>query len=89
MPKKCSPCLGAEVKQAIRQGVDGRQVQIVLESIPDCADPIGIEVCGKKGKARSAYQEFVGTCLKAKKLKKFDPEAMKECARQWRERKST
>ncbi len=82
MPK-CRPCLGRDIKAAIlkevRPGLD-------LEKIRDCDDPVGIEMCGKVGRARSAYQSHISTCMKAKGVKGFGAAgpALKQCAAEWR-----
>lgn len=82
------PCLGADIKKAIEPLLDAGTRKL-LDSIPDCDDGREIKVCGKSARAKSAYQEFTGQCLRDKHLKKFDPGALKDCARQWREKKST
>ena len=85
MPKRCKPCLGADIKAAIlrevRPGID-------LEKVPDCADPVGIELCGKVGRAANPYSLFIGQCLREAKVKSFAdaPAKMRECARAWRNR---
>ena len=89
MPKRCVPCLGSDIKQAILEGVRDPRVALILESIPDCPDRTGIDFCGKKARKRSAYQEFTSTCLRDKHLTRFDPTALKDCAQQWRQRKKT
>lgn len=86
MPR-CKPCLGKDVKDAILKEIPG--LKDILGKVVDCEDPEGLELCGKTGRARSAYTEFIGPCMKAKKIKSFGeaPAAMRDCARQWRERK--
>lgn len=82
---RCKPCLGEDIKEAILQGAP--HLKDTLALIADCKDAKGLDLCGQTKKKRSAYQEWTSQCLKAKKLTKFDPGALKDCARQWRERK--
>lgn len=74
MPRRCVPCLSPDIREAILREVSDPALRETLEQLPDC------------GRKRSAYQEFVSTCMKAKHLTGLDPEAMRNCARQWRER---
>lgn len=86
MPR-CKPCLGADVKKAILEEIPG--LKELLGKVADCEDPEGLEICGRTGRARSAYQSWVSECMRGKKIKGFGeaPAAMRDCARQWRERK--
>ena len=85
MPKsKCVPCLGRDIRAAILQEVKDEEVRQALDKIPECPEPRGIEVCGRRV---SAYQQFVSDCMKAKHLKGLDPAAMGDCAAQWKKRK--
>ena len=86
MPR-CKPCAGADVKKAILEEIPG--LKELLGKIADCEDPEGLELCGRTSRARSAYQEFVSSCMKAKKIKGFGEStaAMRSCAAEWRERK--
>ena len=84
---KCIPCLGLEVKEAIAENLAGSAIKQVLEQIPTCPGEKDIQMCVKPPRKKSAYQEFAGNCLREMHLKKFDPNAMRECARQWREKK--
>lgn len=86
MPR-CRPCLGADVKKAILEEIPG--LKDILGKVSDCDDPETLELCGRTGRARSAYTEHISSCMKAKKIKGFGeaPAAMRDCARQWRERK--
>lgn len=62
----------------------------VLEQISDCErGNLGFTGKGKSGRARSAYQEFVSSCMKEKHIKGFGeaPKAMKACAAEWKARK--
>jgi len=90
MAAKCTPCMGKELKAALKFNVDDPKLHAALDKVPDCDKPRAFELCGKlKGSKRplSAYQSFVSECMKAKKLHGFDPEAMKDCAGRWREQK--
>lgn len=88
--KQCIPCLGNDVKEAIRELRDV-SLDLALEKIPDCPDPLGIEVCAKPERKKSEYQIFISECMKTKPIKgKPFGEAsryMKECAVAWRKRK--
>lgn len=89
MPKTaCIPCLGVQVKEAIAENLTGSAIKAVLEQIPTCPGKQDIQMCLKPPRKRSAYQEFAGECLRAKHLHKFDPNAMRDCAAQWREKKA-
>lgn len=93
----CVPCVGKTIRQAILKTVDDRLLYAMLESVPDCEDPLDIEFCRcterkKRGGAKrepSEYQKFVSVCMKEKHIKKFGQAAqgMKECAAAWRARK--
>ena len=86
MPR-CKPCVGADVKKAILEEVPG--LKDVLGKVADCEDPEGLELCGRTGRARSAYTEHIASCMKGKKIKSFGeaPAAMRACAAEWRARK--
>ena len=88
--EKCMQCLGIEVKDAIRELRD-IALDEALEKIPDCPDPLGIQMCVKPLRAKSEYQIFIGECLRTKPIKgkPFGEAAkyMKECAVEWRRRK--
>ena len=90
MSKKCSACIGAEVKDALRL-LSNPDLDQALDQIPDCDDSMGIELCVKKPRARSEYQVFIGDCMRSKPIKgKPFGEAsryMKECAVEWKRRK--
>jgi hypothetical protein len=89
VPVRCKPCLSEEVKAAIRERVRDPAVLRVLEVTPACEGDELMELCLKKGRKPSAYQEFVGECLRRKKVAGFDdaPGKMKECAAEWQAHK--
>jgi hypothetical protein len=84
---KCVPCLSKEIKAAIREKINDARTMSALEEIPDCPSGTDMQLCGGKKRKTSAYQEFVGQCLRDKKLTHFDPSALKDCAAQWRKQK--
>ena len=88
---KCIPCLGADIKEAIRQ-LNDRSLDDALDKVPDCPDAMEMQLCIiKKGTKRSEYQQFVSDCLKTKPIKgKPFGEAskyLKEWAAAWRQQK--
>jgi len=94
MKTKCVPCLGSDVKEAIRTlrlSVGDKTVEIDLENIPDCGDPLALNLCIKPPRAKSGYQIFISECMKSKPIKgkPFGAASayMKECAVEWRARK--
>lgn len=90
MSNKCIPCLGADLKDAIRQ-LNDRALDDALDKVPDCPDAMEIQFCVKPPRAKSEYQVFVSQCMKSKPIKgKPFGEAskyMKECAVEWKRRK--
>ena len=90
MPKRCTPCLSEEVKNAIREKIKDPQVLSILEVTPSCIGPELMELCSRKKRQPNAYQLFVGACLKRKKVKGFDdaPGKMRECAAEWQKQKN-
>ena len=89
MKKRCTPCLSQDIKDIISEKLRDSRIDQLLDSIKTCDTELTIELCGKKVRPRSAYQEFVGNCLRGKHLKKFDPGALKECAAEWRQQKKS
>lgn len=87
--KGCIPCLAPEIKQLIMDSFNDAVIQFQLQSIPDCDEGILVEFCAKKKRQPSAYQLFISTCLKEKKVKGKDdaPGKMRECATEWRAKK--
>ena len=91
MKAKCVPCLGTDIKEVIRS-LNDRSLDIILDKIEDCPDPLQIQVCGKSPRAKSDYQVFVGECMRSKPIKgkPFGAASayMKECASEWKNRKN-
>jgi hypothetical protein len=87
MPK-CQPCLSDEIKEIIRDNTHDTDINKLLDTVPTC--PVGtiMELCLKKKRTTSAYQQFVSECMKKKNIKGFGnaPIAMKECALEWKNR---
>jgi len=89
----CIPCLSKEFKDAINKEFKNDRVAAMLDEIETCKPGHLINLCprssrGEKQKREpSAYQQFVGQCLREKHLHGFDPGAMKDCAGQWQEMK--
>lgn len=100
-------CIGPQAKSAIAEEIgraaitETEKVELnqFLKTFPTCGTGIPIEIgevqTGKKGKrakrAPSAYNLFIGQCMKGKKIKAFGEASgkMKECASEWRQRKGT
>lgn len=74
---KCQPCLGQEIKDAIRDAGLGSAVEAILEKIPDCPRPTDIQVCGRVKRPASPRMVFMGECMKAGR-------GMKECSDAWK-----
>lgn len=90
---KCVPCLGSDVKDAIRTLQD-KKVNALLESIDDCKGAREVNLCkggktSKGNRGKSAYNVFIGECMTRQKISKFGeaPAAMRKCAAEWRENK--
>lgn len=84
MPR-CKPCIGSNLKKALLQHDSG--LQVILDRIADCPSPDMIEICSRtSGRGKSAYNQFISTCMKGKKIHGFGQAApaMKECAAEWR-----
>jgi len=90
MKAKCIPCLGKDVKEAIRS-LNDPVLNDALDKVEDCPDPLEIQMCVKPPRAKSEYQVFIGECMRSKPIKgKPFGEAskyMKQCAAAWRQRK--
>ncbi len=79
MPK-CIPCLGKDIKDAIREAIEDKATLALLDKVKDCPEDEGIEVCGKLSKrVPSPYQAFIGVCLKG------GQKNISQCAGEWRE----
>jgi len=85
MPK-CKPCLGTEIKGAILETFPG--LGELLEEIPTCDSETDIEFClnepretGKKKRAPSKYNIFIGNCIKQEK-------SMKTCAGEYKKQRA-
>ena len=89
MPRRprCVPCLSDQAKELLRQGATDPVMRQAIDAVGTCAGGEYLNLCGEQKRPRSQYQTFISECLKAKRLTRFDPEAMKDCARTWRERK--
>lgn len=87
MPK-CTPCISEDIKDLIREGTKHPRVLAALEKIPSCPVKSDIQLCEKAKRMPSAYQEFIGKCMREKPIagqpfgtaSKF----IKECAADWR-----
>lgn len=98
MAKACTPCLSPRVKELLSSslGSDYPSLRPLLAGIADCP-PGGklLELCpaGAGGarvkRAPSAYNAWIGTCMKAKNIKGFGnaAPAMKACAAEWKRQK--
>jgi len=99
--KQCVPCIGSIIKQSIVER--NKELRPVLEVVEDCEDDWDLDLCareeapartakGEKAKrAPSAYNQFIGQCMRTKNIKGTGnaPAAMKECAAEWRQAKAT
>ena len=92
MAKKCTPCLGTDLKELLATLGDP-EIDKILDKVPDCPTPTGLQLCGiTKGKRpRSEYQEFISTCMKERAPNGMTfgeaPQHMKTCAAAWRKHK--
>lgn len=78
----CKSCIGKAIKSAIIN--EFPQLENLVGEIPDCKSDAMITVCptgGKTKRAPSAYNTFIGTCMKQGK-------GMKECAAEYRGRQT-
>jgi hypothetical protein len=96
----CTTCLSPGIKRALKEIVDPELYQMI-DSVPNCSAGEVLQFCpvseagvvGKPQKRpRSAYQQFISDCMKTKPIKGKPfgaaSQYMKECAREWRERKN-
>ena len=97
MPKSCIPCLAPKVKELLSSapGSDYPSLRPLLAGVADCPDGKLLNLCpagagGTRAKrAPSAYNLFIGSCLKAKNIHGFGnaAPAMRECAAAWKRQK--
>ena len=93
-------CIGSDIKAGILDRISSRDLSAQIQRIPECKLPDDIQLDLAKGsrkgrrekgekRAPSPYNIFIGTCMKAKKIKGFGnaAPAMKECAAAWRKQK--
>jgi len=84
---KCEICFSNELKEVIKKAVKDPAVIEQIDKIKTCEPgTLQLQLC--QGKRRSAFQEFMSRCMKAKHLKGIDPAAMQECRREWKEEKA-
>jgi hypothetical protein len=89
-------CLSKQLKQVVAQELERSGLEELiseLETVPVCPSGIPIEFTkGRAGKSKrepSKYQKFIGECMRSKNIKSFGqaPQAMRECAAEWRKLK--
>lgn len=91
MPK-CRPCLGAEAKELLVR--EFPQLAKKINALPACPEPQEIVLCPCRGKQSgakrppSAYNRFIGSCLKERPAGTPVSEAMTGCAARWRQEKA-
>jgi hypothetical protein len=100
MPDTRIICIGTDVKTAILDRVNSREISAQIQSIPECKLPDAIELSEVKRtrrggaervkRAPSAYNLFIGSCLKNKHIKGFRnaAPALRECAVEWKQKKN-
>lgn len=87
---KCVPCLSKDLKDFIKRF--DPSLDPLLEKVETCPKGQALNMCTVDGKKRqrSAYQQFISTCMKSKPIqgKAFGAASgyMKECAAEWRQR---
>lgn len=90
-------CFGKDVKSLLIDEIKGdAEVESYIKGYPTCGVGIPLELEEVRGRgtrkkrAPSAYNVFIGKCMKAKKIKKFGEAsgAMKACATEWRKIKA-
>jgi len=94
--------MSKDVKEILKQHIDdvvsGEEATTLrgfISNFPTCGVGIPLELeeikekRARKKRAPSAYNQFIGKCMKAKKIKKFGEAsgAMKACALEWRKTK--
>ena len=97
---KCYPCLSPGIKKYLKEAVDSELHQMIDE-MPTCPTGEVLTLCPvsaeptKTGprikRPRSAYQEHISQCMKAKPIKGKPfgaaSQYLKECAIEWKQRK--
>jgi len=89
-------CIGTDVKTAILGRINSRDLSAQIQAIPECTLSDAIELTEvkrtrkerreKEKRAPSAYNTFIGTCMKKAHIKSFGeagPE-MRKCAAEWK-----
>lgn len=99
MPDTRIVCIGTNVRTAILGQIKSRDLSAQIQAIPECTLPDAMELTEVKRtrreggervkRAPSAYNIFIGTCMKGKHIKGFGnaAPAMRECAATWKSRK--
>ncbi len=84
--------MSKDVKERLAANFPGLRPK--LEQVATCPGPGDIVLCegpadGRRRAKRepSAYNRFIGDCLRNKHLTHFDPQAMKDCAAKWKQQK--
>lgn len=87
-------CVGPKMRSILLEHAASRAEHDIIQRIPECPPPqeidLGISRRGRREKgekrAPSAYNTFIGNCMKAKHIKGFGnaAPAMKDCAAEWR-----
>jgi len=85
---KCKPCMSPGIKDTIREYDNSPEVQKQLNRIPDCTGDEVLNVCecsegGKRKREPSAYNNFIKSCFQEKP----NP-TLKDCAADWRKKKT-
>ena len=86
-------CLGRQAKAELAKLL-GPEHAKTIDEFPACRDGQEVGFGGRGGggkgtRAPSAYQAFIGRCMKERGVKSFGeaPAAMKHCAGEWRKSK--
>lgn len=93
MVAKCQPCMADSLKDTIRKFTDDPQTHRILETVATCPAGEIMNLCSGSSKKRapSAYQQFIGECMRSKPIKgkPFGTASkyMKECSLEWKSRK--
>lgn len=91
MTKVCISCINPDLKEIILQEVDDPG----LRALPECADGSAIGFSfpdardtGRRKRAPSAYNRFMGDCIRGGSADVPVPQRMKACSVQWKEKKA-